>query len=217
MRRAEKAKWTAEQLAQKILQEVRDFSDGEAAGPHISKLSPKKGTLFTYRLVAPESVHKDEVADRLWIDLGFQVHRQMPENAKGFKDGSLIESKWEKEEGYSVHTTKRSESDLFTYKAFIERVVDGDTVIVKIDLGFETRIREYLRLRGIDAPEMDSAEGKRAREFVIKELGKVGHVILTSTRSDKYGRYLADVFYGPGDGQYLNQRLLDEGHAESYS
>src|SRR3990167_7609795 len=51
-----------------------------------------------------------------------------------------------------------------TYKAFIERVVDGDTLIVKIDLGFETRIREYLRLRGIDAPETDTAEGKRSEE-----------------------------------------------------
>lgn len=216
MRRAEKANWTSEELAQKIRQEVRDFSNGEATGPHIAKLSPKIGVLYTYRLVAPESAHKDEDADRLWIDLGFQVHRQMPESAKGFRDGSLIESKWEKEEGYSVHATKRTESDLFTYKAFIERVVDGDTVIVKIDLGFETRIREYLRLRGIDVPEMDTPEGKRARDFVARELGKVDHVILASTRSDKYGRYLADVFYGPEDGQYLNQKLLDEGHAESY-
>ena len=33
-----------------------------------------------------------------------------------------------------------------------------------------------------------------------------------STRSDKYGRYLADIFYGKDT--YLNQRLLDEGHAQ---
>jgi len=216
MRRAEKSNWNAEELAQKIRQEVRDFSEGEAVGPRIIKLSPKKGILYTYRLIAPDSAHKDEDTDRLWIDLGFQVHRQMPENAKGFRDGALIETKWEEEEGYSIHASKRTEGDLFTYKAFIERVVDSDTLIVKIDLGFETRIREYLRLRGIDAPETDTAEGKRAREFVVKELAKVDHVILTSTRSDKYGRYLADVFYGPEDGVHLNQKLLDEGLALYY-
>jgi len=73
MKRAEKANWTSEELAQKIRQEVRDFSNGEAAGPRIAKLFPKKGTLYTYRLVAPESAHKDEDADRLWIDLGFET------------------------------------------------------------------------------------------------------------------------------------------------
>jgi endonuclease YncB( thermonuclease family) len=218
MRRAEKAEWSVLELAQKIQREApRDFSNGESPVTHPFKLNPKKGVLYTYRLAAPDSAHKEEDADRLWIDLGFQVHRQMPENAKDFREGSLIESKWDKESGYSVHSTKQTEADLFTYKAFVERVVDGDTLIVKIDLGFETRIREYLRLRGLDAPEMDTAKGKRAREFVAKELGKVDHVILKSSRSDKYGRYLADIFYGPEDGQYLNQRLLDEGYAESYS
>ena len=53
--------------------------------------------------------------------------------------------------------------------------------------------------------------------YVERELSQVNHIILTSSRSDKYGRYLADVFYGEGDGQFLNQRLLDEGLAVGYS
>ena len=89
--------------------------------------------------------------------------------------------------------------------------------LVPLHLGFGILIREYLRLRGIDAPEMDTAEGKKAREFVERELGKADHVILSSTRPDKYGRYLADVFYGAKDEQYLNQRLLDEGLAVPFS
>ena len=42
--------------------------------------------------------------------------------------------------------TKLTESDLYTYKAYIEKVVDGDTLLVEIDLGFDTSIRGYLRL-----------------------------------------------------------------------
>ena len=213
MRRAVKGEWTADELAQKIQREIRD--DFDAGTPRPFRLFPKRGSLYTYRLMAPDSAHKKEDADRLWIDLGFQIHRQVPTAAKGFRNGLLIESV-RKEKKYSVQPTKRTESDLFTYKAFVERVVDGDTMIVKVDLGFETRTRQYLRLRGIDAPEIDTPEGKKAKRFVAKELEETDHVILTTTRSDKYGRYLADIFYGPKDETYLNQKLIDEGLAGRY-
>ena len=216
MRRAAKAEWSAIQLAQKIQQEVSKDS-GAVGDPQTLKLISKKGILYTYRLVAPDSVHKGEDADRLWIDLGFQFHHQIPGSAKGFKEGSLIESVRGDEGEYSIRVTKRTERDLYTYKASVERVVDGDTIIAKIDLGFGNQCREYLRFRGIDAPEMATAEGKKSREYVVKELAKVDHVILTSTKADKYGRYLADIFYGPEDGEFLNQKLLDEGLAMSYS
>ena len=96
-------------------------------------------------------------------------------------------------------------------------MVDGDTIIAKIDFGFGNQCREYLRFRGIDAPEMETVEGKKAREYVVRELAKVDHVILTSTKADKYGRYLADIFYGPEDEKFLNQKLLDDGMALPYA
>jgi endonuclease YncB( thermonuclease family) len=50
---------------------------------------------------------------------------------------------------------------LYTYRATIERVIDGDTVVANVDLGFHTWIHdEHLRLFGIDAPELSSDEGK---------------------------------------------------------
>lgn len=192
MRRAEKSGWSADELAQKIHQEIKDPIPEGNGHLSVSKLIPKKGKVYTYRLIAPDSVHKQE-EERLWIDLGFQVHRQIPEGAGGFKEGSIIES--QKRDGdYGISASNRKEADLFTYNAFVERVVDGDTLIVKIDLGFETRVRQYLRLRGIDAPELDTPEGKKARDFVVRELSRVPYIILTSSRSDKYDRYLADVF-----------------------
>jgi endonuclease YncB( thermonuclease family) len=65
----------------------------------------------------------------------------------------------------------------------------------------------------VDAPELDAAEGKKARAFVERVLAKVDHIILTSSRPDKYGRYLADVFYREDEKEgeaFLNQRLLEE-------
>jgi len=59
------------------------------------------------------------------------------------------------------------------------------------------------------------SEGKKAIAFVERKLTKVPYIILTSSRSDKYDRYLADVYYGEGEEEKcLNEVLLDEGHAQ---
>ncbi|MDP2653252.1 MAG: DUF1016 N-terminal domain-containing protein [Candidatus Omnitrophota bacterium] len=240
-RRAEKSSWTSRELARKIYEEVKESApegNGKPSSSAIPKLIPRKGTIYTYRLIAPDSVHKQE-DERLWIDLGFQVHRQIPSTARNFKEGQIIES-LKKDGDYGISATDRQEEALFTYQAHVERVVDGDTLLVKIDLGFETRIRQYLRLRGIDAPELTTPEGKKSKSFVERELAKAPRILLTSSRSDKYDRYLADVFYRPPNGvredkrnalrapkelagvsagegeRYLNQVLIDEGLAERW-
>ena len=223
MQRAEKGGWSAEELGGKIQMEIGREDSGESDGKLESakkdskpfpKLIPKKGILYAYRLIAPDSVHEKE-DDRLWIDLGFQVHRKIPLGSRGLKENQIVESFRSEAGDYSMAASKRTKDSLFTYKAFVERVVDADTLIVKIDLGFETRIRQYLRLRGINAPEISAPEGKKARDFVERALSKVSHVVLSSFRSDKYDRYLADIFYGDLNKEiYLNQLLLDEGLAE---
>ncbi len=111
---------------------------------------------------------------------------------------------------YSLTSNPRSLTPdrLYTYKAFVERVIDGDTIHVQIDLGFDVWHRETIRLRGIDAFEIDEARGKRAKAFVERELKNEPFVILKSTRDDKYGRYLGDIVYGKN--RYLNQELLDQ-------
>ena len=47
------------------------------------------------------------------------------------------------------------------------RVVDADTLLVEVDCGFGCRMEQRLRLRGIDAPELKTPEGARARAFVV--------------------------------------------------
>lgn len=212
LRRAEKSHWTSDELARKIDQEVkehRSIGNGKSARsvqPSSPKLIPRKGEVYTY------------VFYQL-IDLGFKIHQQLPQNAPGnLKPGQIIETIKNKDGDYEVRRSTHREADLFTYKANVVRVVDGDTLYVDIDLGFKTGVFQYLRLRGIDAPELGTPEGKKAKAFVERELARVPYIILTSSRSDKYDRYLADVWYGgeTGDENYLNQRLLDEGLAERW-
>ena len=114
---------------------------------------------------------------------------------------------------------------LYTYRCRIEEVVDGDTLWAVIDLGFKTRIRQKLRLRGVDAPEPHTEEGRKAKGYLQKRFGENPDAVIKTYKSDKYDRYLTDVFYLPGEsdssrvareGKFINQELLDRGLARLY-
>jgi endonuclease YncB( thermonuclease family) len=78
----------------------------------------------------------------------------------------------------------------------IRRVVDGDTFVaaVMVAPGFSRELK--LRLRGLDCPEMSTAAGRAAKLFV-DGLIKAGDEVVSTTKPDKYNRYLADVFLRP--------------------
>ncbi len=110
---------------------------------------------------------------------------------------------------------------MYEYKATIRRVVDGDTVDVTLDLGFDILYNNRIRLLGIDTSEIrtrdleEKALGLAAKDRV-KELCPVGStVILKTTKDDrgKFGRILGEIFV---EGQSLNKMLVDEGLAERY-
>jgi len=120
--------------------------------------------------------------------------------------------------GFSVYKTVKTKSrkkspkpsDLYTYKALVERVIDGDTLWAQIDLGFGLGVRQKLRFRGIDAPELPSKAGKLAKAFLEDILRDDKAIIVKTSKTDKYDRYLADIYQNT---LYLNQLLLDENHA----
>jgi endonuclease YncB( thermonuclease family) len=105
----------------------------------------------------------------------------------------------------------------------VERVIDGDTLVVLIDTGFGDPLEEKLRLRGINTPELGTPEGEKAKKFVEKLLPVGSTIVFKSKKStDPHGRFVVDLFYKKGvsdpeaiiaDGVYLNQQLLDEGYA----
>ena len=99
-------------------------------------------------------------------------------------------------------------------------MIDGDTLKVRIDLGFKTWIRHTLRLRGIDCPELDTRAGEAAKAFVQSHLKEAALIVLHSSRSDKYDRYLADAFIparnGPSEDVFLNNLLLEKNYAKRF-
>jgi micrococcal nuclease len=109
---------------------------------------------------------------------------------------------------------------MYEYSATLIKIVDGDTVDVLIDLGFNTTKKERVRLLGIDTPESatkDLAEKKlgiEAKEYITQWFVKNTPFRLQTTKDDKYGRILG-VFTGL-DGKTLNTRLVDEGYAWAY-
>jgi micrococcal nuclease len=109
---------------------------------------------------------------------------------------------------------------MYEYSATLIKIVDGDTVDVLIDLGFNTTKKERVRLLGIDTPESatkDLAEKKlgiEAKEYITQWFMKNTPFRLQTTKDDKYGRILG-VFTGL-DGKTLNTRLVDEGYAWAY-
>ena len=107
---------------------------------------------------------------------------------------------------------------MYTYKAKLDRVVDGDTVDANINLGFDITIHKRIRLTGIDTPESrtrDLEEKKRglaAKNRLIELLGN-GEFILESREVGKFGRVLGTIHVGKSN---INDQLVKEGHAVEY-
>jgi len=116
----------------------------------------------------------------------------------------------------------RSSTRRYRYKAKVYRVVDGDTVDARIDLGFGVSVDRRLRLLRVDTPEMrgGSAESKRVAKAARAHLVGVlvgGEVEVQSSGSDSFGRCLSEVWYREASRWVnLGDELLDEGLAEPY-
>jgi len=114
-------------------------------------------------------------------------------------------------------------TELYHYRTTVEKVVDGDTLDLRIDLGFKIDIRERVRLYGVNTPETNSKNpkervaGQAAKSFVMQWL--LGHHELTvqtfKDKRGKYGRVLA-VIVPVGGKTSLNDDLTATGHAKPY-
>ena len=113
---------------------------------------------------------------------------------------------------------------MYEYKVKITRVVDGDTVDAEVDLGFDTFIKDRIRLMGLDTPESRTRNKKEkalglAAKAYLKELLKEnkGDIILRTSKEGKgkFGRRLGTLLIYDGKTS-VNQMLIDEGHARNY-
>jgi micrococcal nuclease len=106
----------------------------------------------------------------------------------------------------------------------VKNVVDGDTIDVVIDLGFDILFASRVRLAGIDTPESrttDKAEkalGIEAKEYLKKQLKDSKSVVIRTEKmdsSEKYGRILGWVYVN-GDSESLNNKMINDGYAWGY-
>lgn len=104
------------------------------------------------------------------------------------------------------------------------KVVDGDTIDVDIDLGFDISYTQRVRLAGIDTPESrttDKAEkalGLEVKEKLKKTIDAAKDVVIKTEKpdsSEKYGRILGWVFLD-GAAKSVNEQLIEEGYAWAY-
>ena len=130
----------------------------------------------------------------------------------------------------------------YLYRAKVIRVIDGDTLELSIDLGFNVNRTGSFRLADIDTPELDrrgdsriardadradnadraNHAGRLARDFVYTRLLNAQTIVVKTERADLHGRYVTHLFYAEQqiptatcftEGTYLNAELLTSGHA----
>jgi micrococcal nuclease len=115
--------------------------------------------------------------------------------------------------------TRPTFADRYVYAARCVQVIDGDTLDLDIDLGFHVTIRQRVRLRGIDTPELRGKDKDRAvaaRTEVTIWTDGVELLIRTELdETDKYGRLLADVWVD-GLATSLSDHLVERGMARRY-
>ena len=104
----------------------------------------------------------------------------------------------------------------------VSKVVDGDTIDVDIDLGFDISFSSRVRLAGIDTPESRTKDtyekklGLESKEWLKKALDHANKVVIKTEKinsTEKFGRVLGWLFV---DDVNLNLAMIDQGYAWSY-
>ena len=110
---------------------------------------------------------------------------------------------------------------MYTYKAKLDRVIDGDTIDANIDLGFDVTIHKRIRLTGIDTPESrtrdleEKARGLASKARLVELLGD-GDFMLESREVGKFGRVLGTIYTIAEESININDTLVEEGYAVEY-
>ncbi len=185
------------------------------------RLKYDRGALYACHIIKVNTLHEENF---LTLDCGFAIdfYKALDTDAI-YRSGNICLSTKHNEE-YSLKIANQLRAgDLYTYRALVERFIDGDTLLVNVDAGFGIWTHQKLRFRGIDCPELGTVAGERAKKFVEEQLRPCPFVVIKTYKSDKFDRYLVDVFYLAGEedalkvaaeGKYLNQELINCGLAK---
>jgi micrococcal nuclease len=110
------------------------------------------------------------------------------------------------------------------YVKKVTKVVDGDTIDVDIDLGFDISFSSRVRLAGIDTPEsrtrdkMEKALGLEAKAYLKSQIDSAKTIVIKTEKmnsSEKYGRILGWLFLD-GSEASMNEKMIADGYAWGY-
>jgi hypothetical protein len=197
----------------KIIKANKELTTPKA--PPITQLSVTRNKPFIYRL--------KEVQHKIVVDLGFQFFIESP--FQGLSKDAIIQVN--KKSNKYTHTilAEAKAAPHYIYKAYFIEAIDGDTVWVNIDLGFNTWTKQKLRLFRINTQSIETSAGIEAQEFIASQLKDCQFIAVKTYWRDKFTRYLADIFYDKNEpdflaltqhGKLINQELLDLELAVTY-
>jgi len=180
------------------------------------KLVARRGELFNYSLIKPAGV------SGTCLDCGFGIFKRFDEK---MPPAVKIVETVKKKENFKLKKSLANPRKLNAYKAYLSRVVDGDTIHVVLDLGFEIFHEEILRLRAINAAEAGTASGDKSTLALKRILKNIPFLVVKTSATDQHGRFVADVFLADEEGkmsvqevaesgEFLNSMLVEKGLAE---
>jgi micrococcal nuclease len=110
------------------------------------------------------------------------------------------------------------------YVKEVTKVVDGDTIDVVIDLGFDISFTSRVRLAGIDTPESrtkdlaEKALGLESKKYLADRIKAAKNVVIRTEKinsSEKFGRILGWL-YLDGESNSINHEMIEKGYAWGY-
>ena len=148
------------------------------------------------------------------------------ETVKQVFDGSIVDDKINPNyySKYNIESIAMSKKK-YIYAADVVRIIDGDSIVLKADLGFDVWINKSFRLNGIDTPESrinlkkyperarEKEVGLKAKQRLKVLCGK--KVIIEVVDKGKYGRPLINIFTGEAERD-ICKILIEEGLAIKY-
>lgn len=114
---------------------------------------------------------------------------------------------------------------MYTYKAKLNRIIDGDTLDAEIDLGFGVFVKQRIRLYGIATPDAHSSDSETkqaandAKQRLTEIMSREFKVITILNKRGKLGRTLGMIYVQDDNGAEVcvNDLMVAEGHATAYS
>ena len=168
---------------------------------------------------------KDEKSRRFYEKEAEEKHWTRDELVRAIKADHIIDVN-DPDKDKKKFKLKRPEGGPFIFRAEILRVVDGDTLRARLDLGFEVWKKEIIRFAGIDAPPIKEDGGQEAYAYARDQMAKAKVVVIRTGKEEGHGRFIGHIFYSLDErdnwekvfreGRWLNQEMLDLGLVRVY-